>query len=116
MAGFVMATGELSNSETARLVVRKALVESGYVDCVITLTGQLFANTQIPCALGFLSKNRGGGHRYRARKDEILFIDGRKLGTLIPGSRKQKQLSAQEIEQMATAYRQFKHLLRRCED
>ena len=57
-----MATGELSNSETARLAVRKALVEGGYVDCVVTLTGQLFANTQIPCALWFLSKNRGGGN------------------------------------------------------
>jgi len=108
-AGFVMATGELSNNETARLGVRKALVEGGYVDCIVTLTGQLFANTQIPCALWFLSKNRGGGNTYRARKDEILFIDGRKLGTLIPGSRKQKQLSADEIERMAAVYRQFKH-------
>ena len=107
-AGFVMATGELSNSEVARLAVRKALVEAGHVDCVVTLTGQLFANTQIPCALWFLSKNRGGGYRYRARKNEILFIDGRKLGTLIPGSRKQKQLSAEEIERMATIFRQFK--------
>jgi type I restriction enzyme M protein len=108
-AGFVMSTGELSNSETARLAVRKALVESGYVDCIVTLTGQLFANTQIPCALWFLSKNRGGGHRYRARKNEILFLEGRKFGSLIPGSRKQKQLSAEEIERMAGAYRQFKH-------
>jgi len=37
--GFVMATGELSNSETARLAVRRALVEGGFVDCVVTLTG-----------------------------------------------------------------------------
>jgi type I restriction enzyme M protein len=109
-AGFVMATGELSNSETARLAVRKALVEGGYVDCVVTLTGQLFANTQIPCALWFLSKNREkSGHKFRARKDEILFIDGRKLGALIPGSRKQKQLSPEEIERIAAVYRQFKY-------
>src|SRR5436190_4761975 len=107
-AGFVMATGELSNSEVARLAVRKALVEASHVDCVVTLTGQLFANTQIPCALWFVSKNRDGGKGYRARKNEVLFIDGRKLGTLIPGSRKQKQLSAEEIERMATIFRQFK--------
>jgi type I restriction enzyme M protein len=37
----------------------------------------------------------------------VLFIDGRKLGTLIQGSRKQKELSAKELERMATAYRQF---------
>jgi len=107
-AGFVMATGELSSSETARLAVRKALVEGGYVDCVVQLTGQLFANTQIPCALWFLSKNRNGGNGFRKRREEILFIDGRKLGTLIPGSRKQKQLADTEIEQIATVYRAFR--------
>jgi type I restriction enzyme M protein len=107
-AGFVMAAGELGNAELARLAVRKALAEAGCVDCVVTLTGKLFANTQIPCALWFLSKNRGGGHGYRSRKNEILFINGRKLGALIPGSRKQKQLSAEEIERMADVYRQFK--------
>ena len=67
-AGFVMATGELSNSETARLEVRKALVEQDYVDCIVQLTGQLFANTQIPCSLWFLSKNRKGGNGYRQAK------------------------------------------------
>jgi type I restriction enzyme M protein len=107
-AGFVMATGELSTSETARLAVRKALVEGGYVDCVVSLTGQLFANTQIPCALWFLSKSRGGGNGFRKRRDEILFIDGRKLGALIPGSRKQKQLTNEEIEQIAGVYRTFR--------
>jgi type I restriction enzyme M protein len=107
-AGFVMATGELSNSETARLEVRKALVEGDYVDCVVQLTGQLFANTQIPCALWFLSRSRGGGGGFRKRKGEVLFIDGRKLGALIPGSRKQKQLTADEIEKVAAVYRQFR--------
>jgi len=107
-AGFVMATGELSNSETARLEVCKALVEGGYVDCIVQLSGQLFANTQIPCTLWFLSKNRDGRGGYRPRKDEILFIDGRKLGALIPGSRKQKELSDADIESVAAVYRQFK--------
>ena len=107
-AGFVMATGELSNGEVARLAVRRALVEGGFVDCVVTLTGQLFANTQIPCALWFLSKNRGGGHGFRSRKNEVLFIDGRKLGALMPGSRKQKQLTAEELDRIAGVYRQFR--------
>jgi type I restriction enzyme M protein len=107
-AGFVMAAGELSNSEIGRLAVRRSMVEAGLVDCIVTLTGQLFANTQIPCALWFLSKNRGGGHGFRKRNDEVLFIDGRKLGALIPGSRKQKQLTAEELERIAGVYRQFR--------
>jgi type I restriction enzyme M protein len=106
-AGFVMATRELGNGETARFEVRKTLVEQGYVDCIVQLTGQLFANTQIPCSLWFLSKNRDGQRGYRARKGEILFIDGRKLGSLIPGSRKQKQLSDDEIHRIASAYRAY---------
>ncbi|MDI1346117.1 MAG: class I SAM-dependent DNA methyltransferase [Pseudolabrys sp.] len=107
-AGFVMATGELSNNEIGRLAVRRAMVEAGLVDCVVTLTGQLFANTQIPCALWFLSKNRGGGHGFRSRKGEVLFIHAKTLGTLIPGSRKQKQLTAEELERIASIYRQFR--------
>lgn len=107
-AGFVMATGELSNSETARLQVRQALVEHDCVDCIVQLTGQLFANTQIPCTLWFLSKSRAGGHGFRPRRGEILFIDGRKLGALIPGSRKQKELTAEEIERVAAVYRTFR--------
>lgn len=107
-AGFVMATGELSNSETARLEVRKTLVESGYVDCIVQLSGQLFANTQIPCTLWFLSKNRNGEKGFRKRADEILFIDARKLGALMPGSRKQRQLTEQEVESVAEIYREFK--------
>jgi len=108
-AGFVMATGELSNSQRARLEVRKALVEGGYVDCIVQLSGQLFANTQIPCTLWFLSKNRRGEKGYRERTGDILFIDARKLGALLPGSRKQKELSEAELEQVAAVYRQFKH-------
>lgn len=107
-AGFVMATGELSSGETARLEVRRNLVEQDYVDCVVQLSGQLFANTQIPCGLWFLSKNRDGRSGFRRRKGEILFIDGRKLGMLIPGSRKQKQLSDEEIERIASVYREFR--------
>lgn len=108
-AGFVMAAGELSNAnDNARLEVRKHIVEQDYVDCIVQLTNQLFANTQVPCSLWLLSKNRSGGHGLRKRTGEVLFIDGRKLGTLIPGSRKQKQLDATELERIAGTYHQFK--------
>src|ERR1017187_3833801 len=107
-AGFVMATGELSNGETARREVRQTLVDADFVDCIVQLSGQLFANTQIPCALWFLSKNRSGTGGFRRRKGEILFLDGRKLGSLIPGSRKPKELASEAEERMAAVYRTFK--------
>jgi len=108
-AGFVMAAGELSSAnDKSRSEVRKTLVELDYVDCIVQLSGQLFANTQVPCSLWFVSKNRAGGAGFRNRHGEVLFIDGRKLGTLISGSRKQKSLSAQEIDKIAQVYRTFK--------
>jgi len=114
-AGFVMATGELTSAETARLEVRKSLVEAGHVDAIVQLSGQLFANTQIPCALLFLAKNRDGRGGFRSRKDEILFLDARKLGALIPGSRKQKQLTEEDVERIAAAYREYRRKCRPAE-
>ena len=107
-AGFVMATGELSNSELARMEVRKALVDMDFVDCIVQMPGQLFANTQIPCALWFLSKGRDGKYGSRKRTGEILFIDARKLGALIPGSRKQKQYTVGDVERIAAVFRTFR--------
>lgn len=107
-AGFVMAAGELSNSEIARTEVRRALVEHDLLDCIVQLSGQLFANTQVPCSLWFLSKSRTGADGFQKRLGQVLFVDGRKLGSLIPGSRRQKQLSPEEIEQIASTYRTFR--------
>ena len=48
-------------------------------------------------------------HHPVANCDRILRSeDGRKLGTLIPGSRKQKELSADKVEKVAAVYRQFR--------
>jgi type I restriction enzyme M protein len=107
-AGFVMAAGELSNNHAGRLEVRTALIEADLVDCVVQLSSQLFVNTQIPCTLWFLSKARSGGRASRKRLGELLFIDGRALGALIPGSRKQRQLSDVDVERIASVYRQFR--------
>ena len=88
-AGFVMAAGELSSMELVRLEVRKSLLELDLVDCIVTLSAKLFANTPIPCSLWFLSKDRSALNGGRRRLGEILFIDARHLGSFIPGSRKQ---------------------------
>src|SRR5438034_7270224 len=108
-AGFVMASGELSNGDTARLEVRKTLVEQDYIDCIVQLATQLFANTAIPCSLWFLAKNRGGDGRFRKRSGEILFIDARGLGKLIQDSRRQKQLSDEDIATICGVYRAFRN-------
>ena len=109
-AGFVMATGELSHSETARLQVRQALAEHDAVDCIIVqLTGQLFANTQIPGTLcGSSPRAATGGHGFRRRKGEILCIDGRKFGRVDSGVVQAEGADARGIERVAAVYRTFR--------
>ncbi|WP_339229352.1 class I SAM-dependent DNA methyltransferase [Aeribacillus sp. FSL K6-2833] len=106
-AGFVMANGAMTTNVKEEKEVRQKLVDEGYIDCIVQLPEKLFFTTGIPCCLFFLSKNRDGKNGYRARKNEILFIDARKMGTLV--SRKQKALSKEEIDKIAAIYHAYKY-------
>ena len=63
--------------------IRKAIVEADLVDCMVALPGQLFYTTQIPVCLWFLAREQEATAGFRDRRGETLFIDARKLGTLI---------------------------------
>ena len=106
-AGFVMANGAMTTNLKEEKEVRERLVDEGYVDCIVQLPEKLFFTTGIPCCLFFLSKNRDGKEDFRERKNEILFIDARKMGTLV--SRKQKALSKEEVDKIAAVYHNFKN-------
>jgi len=69
----------------------------------VALPGQLFYSTQIPVCLWFLARNKGLG---RARHGETLFIDARKLGTLI--DRVHRELSDEDIAKIADTYHAWK--------
>lgn len=105
-AGFVMANGAMTTNTKEEKEVRQKLIDDGYVDCIVQLPEKLFFTTGIPCCLFFLSKNRDGKAGFRERKSDVLFIDARKMGTLV--SRKQKALSQEEIDQIANVYHTYK--------
>ena len=88
--------------------IRQALVQGDAVDCMVALPGQLFYGTQIPACLWILARDKSNGiamdEKLRDRRGEVLFIDARKMGALVPGSRKQKELSAEEIRRIAVTY------------
>lgn len=92
-AGIVLANGSMSSSQNGEGNIRKAMVEADVVEVMVALPGQLFFNTQIPACLWFLAKQK------TARKGEVLFIDARKLGTMI--SRVQAELTDATIERIA---------------
>jgi type I restriction enzyme M protein len=108
-AGFVLANGALSNvNRGEEVAIRKALVEVGVVDCIVSLPTKLFANTGIPVSLWFVGRNRGATEKHRARENETLFIDARKLGHLV--SRRQRELDAADIARIADTYHSFRNL------
>ncbi len=101
MAGFVLANGSMSSSQSGEGEIRKAIVEADLVDCMVALPGQLFYSTQIPVCLWFLARDRKNG-RFRDRRGEILFIDARKLGTMV--DRVHRELTPDDIAKIAGTY------------
>jgi type I restriction enzyme M protein len=101
IAGFVLANGSMSSNQSGEGEIRKAIIEADLVDCMVALPGQLFYSTQIPVCLWFLARTKRNG-RFRDRRGETLFIDARKLGTLI--DRIHRELSDEEIARIAGTY------------
>ena len=91
-AGIVLANGSMSSSQNNEGVIRAAMVDADVVEVMVALPGQLFFNTQIPACLWFLVKKKA------QRKGEVLFIDARKLATMI--SRVQSELTDEVIERI----------------
>jgi type I restriction enzyme M protein len=86
VAGFVMANGSLSTGSGGEGDIRQRMVEADLVDCIVALPAQLFLTTGIPACLWFLTRDKTGKnlkHGGRDRKGETLFIDARKLGTML---------------------------------
>ena len=108
-AGIVLANGSMTTMTGGEGDIRASMIKNDLVECMVALPGQLFANTQIPACLWFLSKNKGQGKcGGNDRRKEVLFIDARKLGSLIPDSRKQKQFSNEEIQTIANTYHNWR--------
>ncbi|MHB9100362.1 MAG: nucleotidyl transferase AbiEii/AbiGii toxin family protein [Sulfuricella sp.] len=129
-AGFVLANGSMSSNQSGEGDIRKAIIEADLVDCMVALPGQLFYSTQIPVCLWFLTKNKlpspaggitsdlaalppsrmasssirgaGGEGARRDRRKQTLFIDARKLGTLI--DRVHRELTDADIAKITSTY------------
>jgi type I restriction enzyme M protein len=105
-AGVVLANGSMSSNASGEGDIRKAMVEADVVDCMVALPGQLFYSTQIPACLWFLardkSKGRAGKTKLRDRRGEVLFIDARKMGTLVDRTR--RELSDADVQKIADTY------------
>jgi type I restriction enzyme M protein len=101
LAGFVLANGSMSSNQSGEGEIRTKIIEDDLVDCMVALPGQLFYSTQIPVCLWFLARNKKNG-RFRDRRKETLFIDARKMGTLV--DRVHRELSDDDVAKIAGTY------------
>ncbi len=101
LAGFVLANGSMSSNQSGEGEIRKNIIEADLVDCMVALPGQLFYSTQIPVCLWFLARNKRNG-RFRDRRGETLFIDARKMGSMI--DRVHRELTDEDTAKIAGTY------------
>ena len=101
LAGFVLANGSMSSNQSGEGEIRKNIIEADLVDCMVALPGQLFYSTQIPVCLWFLARAKKNG-RFRDRRGETLFIDARKLGTMV--DRVHRELTDEDLQKIAGTY------------
>ncbi|MGE7795881.1 type I restriction-modification system subunit M [Lysinibacillus fusiformis] len=100
-AGFVLANGSMSSNANNEGEIRKNLIETDRVECIVTLPGQLFYSTQIPVCIWFVSKDKSKTGK-RERNNEILFIDARKLGFM--ADRTHKEFADVDIQKITHAF------------
>ncbi|TWX71726.1 N-6 DNA methylase [Colwellia demingiae] len=70
-AGFVM-TSSATDAGSTEKNIREKLVETGDVDCIVSVGNNFFYTRSLPCHVWFLDKGKP-----RVNKDKILMIDAR---------------------------------------
>ena len=108
VAGIVLANGALSSNTSNEGVIRKNLVDAKLVDAIVALPDKLFYSTGIPVSLWILNRNKIDNPKFRKRADEILFIDGRNLGTMV--DRRHRELSDEDIKKIADTYHNYRNI------
>jgi len=97
-AGFVMANSA-ADARGTELDIRKALIESGTIDCIVSVGPNFFYTVTLPCMLWFFDK----GKAKTERKDEVLFIDARHVFRQI--DRAHRDFTPAQIEFLANIVR-----------
>ena len=109
MAGFLLANGALIGSG-AEYEIRKQMIENDLVEAIMILPKNLFYTTDISVSLWILNKQKGEyikeinnkEEKLRNRKNEVLFMDLRKLGS--PYEKKYMELTDSDIEKVSTVF------------
>ncbi len=100
-AGFVMSNAS-SDAGNAEKVIRQKLVESGIVDCLISVGPNMFMNAALSCTLWFFDKRKKGSDREK----QVLFINAQDIFT--PIDRAHNDWTPEQIQEIASIVRRYR--------
>jgi type I restriction enzyme M protein len=98
-AALVMANSA-SDARNSEADIRRNLVKSGVIDCMLTLPKNMFYTVTLPATLWFFDKSRAG------EEHKILFIDARNIFRQI--DRAHREFTEEQIQNMATILRLYR--------
>lgn len=97
-AAIILANGSLSSDTGGEGDIRKNLIESNLVECILSMPTNLFYTVTVPCSIWILNRNK-------KQKDKTLFIDAKNYGAMV--TRKVRELSEKDIEKISMTYHNF---------
>lgn len=100
-AGFVMPNSA-SDAGNSEYQIRKKLVDSNMVDCMVSMPSNMFFTVTLPATLWFLDKQKVNTDR----KDKILFLDARNTFTQI--DRAHREWKEEQIQNLAAIVRLYR--------
>jgi type I restriction enzyme M protein len=100
-AGFVMANSA-SDARNSEYEIRKNIVDSGIVDCMVTMPSNMFYTVTLPATIWFFDK----GKVNTDRKDKILFLDGRNVYRQL--DRAHRDWSEEQVQNLTAIVRLFR--------
>ena len=96
--GMVLANGSLSSQTGGEGGIRENIVKADLIEGIVALPSQLFYTTGIPVSLWFLNRDK-------KQKDKILFVDAKKMGTMV--TRKLRELQEADIQKIADTFDKY---------
>lgn len=95
----ILANGSLSASGQEG-EIRKKLIENDLVDCILSMSSNLFYTVTVPCSIWIINRNK-------KQKGQTLFINANNMGTMV--TRKLRELSKEEILKIAETYHNYQN-------
>lgn len=100
-AGFVMPNSA-SDAGNSEYDIRKKIVDSGMVDCMVSMPSNMFFTVTLPATLWFFDNQKAASDR----KDKILFLDARNTYHQI--NRAQREWKEEQIQNLAAIVRLYR--------